>query len=66
MAFSDLELQRIKRVVGDFVEKRRPRPEIRDQLDIVYAVEGQSVLIQEDRVLYDGSRMLEPVAKTTW
>lgn len=66
MAFSEIELQRIKCVVGDFVEQHRPRPEIRDRLDIVYTVEGQSVSIQEDRVLYDDSRILEPVAKTTW
>lgn len=66
MAFSELELQRIKRVVGEFVEGRRPRPEIRNQLDIVYSIDGQSVLIQEDRLSYDGSRILEPVVKTTW
>ncbi len=66
MAFNELEMAHIKRVVGGFVESRRPRPEVRNQLDITYTIEGQSVLIQEDRVLCDGSRILEPVAKTTW
>jgi len=66
MAFSELELARVHRTMASYIERRRPRPEIRQQLDIGYSVEGQSVILHEDRLLYDGSPLLEPVAKTTW
>ena len=66
MAFSELELARVHRIMTHYIARRRPRPEIRDQLDIGYVVEGQSVIIQEDRRMSDGSRLLEPVAKATW
>lgn len=66
MAFSELELARVHRTMESYIVRRRPRPEIRQQLDIGYAVENQSVILYEDRQLYDGSRLLEPVAKATW
>ena len=66
MAFSELELARVHRTMAAYIARRRPRPEIREELDIGYSVEGQSVIIHEDRRRYDGSRILEPVAKATW
>lgn len=66
MAFSELELAKVRRTMDAYIERRRPRPEIRHELDIGYAIEGQSVTLHEDRRLYDGSRILEPVAKATW
>ncbi len=66
MAFSELELARVHRTMTAYIARRRPRPEIREELDIGYSLEGQSVIIHEDRRLYDGSRILEPVAKATW
>lgn len=66
MAFSELELARVQRTMDAYIQRRRPRPEIRNELDIGYAVDNQSVTIHEDRRLYDGSRILEPVAKATW
>lgn len=66
MAFSELELARVHRTMASYIARRRPSPEIREQLDIGYTVQGQSVIIHEDRQLYDGSRLLEPVAKATW
>ncbi|WP_368643330.1 DUF3024 domain-containing protein [Castellaniella ginsengisoli] len=66
MALSELELARVHRTMGAYIARRRPRPEIRDELDIGYSVENQSVIVHEDRRLYDGSRMIEPVAKVTW
>ncbi|HET8700935.1 MULTISPECIES: DUF3024 domain-containing protein [Alcaligenaceae] len=66
MAFTELELARVHRTMTAYIAQRRPRPEIRAQLDIGYSVESQSVIIHEDRQLYDGSRLLEPVAKATW
>jgi hypothetical protein len=66
MAFCELELARVHRTMSSYIARRRPGPEIREQLDIGYSVQGQSVTIHEDRQLYDGSRLLEPVAKATW
>lgn len=66
MAFSELELARVHRTMAAYIARRRPRPEIREELDIGYSVENQSVILYEDRRLYDGSRLIEPVAKATW
>lgn len=66
MAFSELELVRVNRIMTPYLARRRPPPEIREELDIGYCVQGQSVIIHEDRRLYDGARLLEPVAKATW
>ena len=48
MAFSEFEVKRIDKLVGGFC-RRRTRPELADQLRIDYAVEGQSVIILEER-----------------
>ncbi|NYT66800.1 DUF3024 domain-containing protein [Alcaligenaceae bacterium] len=66
MAFSELELARVRRTMEAYLVRRRPPPAIRPELDLGYSIEGQSVIIHEDRLLYDGSRSLQPVAKATW
>jgi hypothetical protein len=68
MAFTDLELARIKLAVGVFVMSRRPSPEIRDKVDLHYRIERQSVVIFEVRPYWnDPTRILEcPIAKTTY
>lgn len=69
MAFSEFETERLQRVVGTFVEKRRPAPHIRPQLDIGFRISGQSVEIFEIRPRWRGApgEMLEhPVAKATY
>jgi len=68
MALSEFEEARIDKLVGDFVEKHRPSPEIRDQLDIAYRVDGQSVEIFEVRPHWqDPSIIMEQaVAKMTY
>lgn len=66
MVFSELELARVHRTMTPYIAGRRPRLAIREELDIGCSVEGQSVIIHEDRRLYDGTRLLEPVAKAMW
>lgn len=68
MAFTQLELQRCKKVLTQFLEHRRPPAHIRDQLDIGYRITGQSVEIFEIRPDWqDKSRKREtPVAKVTF
>jgi hypothetical protein len=49
MAFDEFTLHRIQKVVGTFVESRRPPPHIRKELDLAFRIDGQSVLIFEVR-----------------
>ena len=41
MAFSEFEVRRIIKVVAGFVEKRRPPAYVRDQLDLMFSIEGR-------------------------
>lgn len=66
MAFREWELAQVHRTMAEYIARRRPPAEIRAELDIGYRIENQSIIIHEDRRLYDGSRLLEPVAKATW
>lgn len=66
MAFSEFEVRRIRKVVAGFVEKRRPPAHVRDQLDLMFSIEEQSVLLLEKRRLMDGEVIERPFAKATW
>ena len=49
MALNDVERKRIEKTVDAFVQKHRPAPHIRPELDIGFRVSGQSVEIFEIR-----------------
>jgi hypothetical protein len=49
MALNDIERKRIEKPVSAFVDKRRPAPHIRPQLDLGFRVSGQSVELFEIR-----------------
>jgi len=49
MAFNDLERKRVENIVRAFVEKLRPSPPIRLQLDFGFRVTGQSIELFEIR-----------------
>jgi hypothetical protein len=68
MAFSEFEIKRVEKLVGQFIEKRRPAPEIRNKLDLDYRVRNQSVEIFEIRSAWKNpARKIEnSVAKTTY
>lgn len=68
MAFNDIERKRAEKTVAAFVEKRRPPPHIRPQLDLGFRVQGQSVEIFEIRPAWrsPGETMESPVAKATF
>jgi len=66
MAFNEFEVRRISKVVAGFVEKRRPPARVRDQLDLMFSIEEQSVLLLEKRRLMDGEVIERPFAKATW
>jgi len=68
VALSEFERKRLEKVVGEYVESRRPTPQIRRELDLGFRVEGQSVEIFELRPAWrDPSQTLEEsVAKATF
>jgi hypothetical protein len=68
MAFSELEMRRCERDLARFIERRRPPPHIRQQLDLGYRLEGQSVELFEIRPHWDGrsGKLETPVAKATF
>ncbi|MBD1583448.1 DUF3024 domain-containing protein [Pseudoalteromonas sp. S16_S37] len=49
MAFSEFEIKRIEKVVGEAVEKRRPPVHLRNKLDIGFRIDNQTVFIFERR-----------------
>lgn len=69
MAFSEFETKRLEKIVGAFVEKHRPPPHIRPELDLAFRITGQSVEIFEIRPRWRGAPgeiMERPVAKATY
>lgn len=68
MAFNDIERKQAERAVGAFVEKHRPPPHIRPELDLGYRVYNQSVEIFEVHPAWRApdERMEHMVAKTTF
>jgi hypothetical protein len=49
MGFSAQQMGRLHNQVNAFLAERRPPAEIRDQLDLGYRIEGQSILLFEIR-----------------
>jgi hypothetical protein len=68
MALSEFERTRIETEVGRFIESRRPPVDIRDQLDLGFRLENQSVVLFEIRPRWDkpAEKMESPVAKATY
>ena len=68
MAFNDIEKKRYERIVDAYVQKRRPPPHLRKEVDLLSRVYNQSVEIYEIRPAWDDpSDLIEiPVAKTTF
>jgi hypothetical protein len=64
MAFNELDLRRIERIIGGFC-RRRTQPDVADELRLVYQIDGQSVVISEERPdgRDPGKLMHTPVAK---
>lgn len=68
MALSELEAARAKKVMDDFLARRRPPPDIRPKLDLGYRITGQSVEIYEVRPAWKdpNEKMEGAVAKATF
>ena len=68
MASSEFEIKRIEKLVGQYVESRRPAAHMRSQLDISFRMTGQSVEIVEVRPQWnDPTKKIEgSIAKATF
>lgn len=68
MPFSEFEQKRLQKQIERFVERNRPSADIRDEVDLSYRVDGQSVEIFEIRPLWNDpkEKIEEPVAKATY
>lgn len=69
MAFSELETKRLEKIVGGFVEERRPPLPVRSTVDIAFRIKKQSVEIFEVRPKWRGRAgeiTEQPIAKATY
>jgi hypothetical protein len=69
VALNELELALLRKVVGAFIERRRPPPHIRPELDLAFRISGQSVVILEVRPVWQGrpgEKMEHGAAKATY
>ena len=68
MAISEFEIKRIEKLVGNFIEKRRPPANLREKVDLSFRISGQSFEIFEIRPVWnDSSQKIEgSIAKATY
>jgi hypothetical protein len=68
MAFTKEELERYRKIVNAYMEKRWPPVYLRDQVDLSFRIKNHSIETFEIRAAFnDPQRMVEiPIAKTTW
>jgi len=68
MAFSEHEKHRFEKAVKAFVERRRPPPHLRAEIDTGYRIERQSIEIFELRPAYDdpNDTIESAIAKATF
>ncbi len=68
MAFSELEKKTVEAELSLFIETHRPPENIRDQVDIGFNLENQSVVLFEIRPRWNkhDEKMESPVAKATY
>ena len=68
MAISEFEIIRCEKLVGAFIEKNRPPPHLRNQVDLSFRIKDQSIEIFELRPLWNSpDKIIEEMqAKTTY
>jgi len=68
MAFTEFETERYKQITEVFIESIRPPEHIRAELDIIYEMEGQSIIIYEVRQdwMDSSKKMKMQVVKLTY
>jgi hypothetical protein len=68
MTLSEFDTKRCEKLVAQFIEKRRPPPHVRDEVDLSFRISGQSVEIFEVHPNWrDRSKLQEhSIAKATY
>lgn len=68
MAFSAKEIENYALDLDSFIARRRPPTEIRDQVDLSYRIEEQSVVLFEirPRMMKSSEKFELPIAKATF
>jgi hypothetical protein len=68
MTLSEFEIKRCEKLVGQYVENRRPPAHIRNELDLDFRIKEQSVEIFEIRPAWrePSIKIESPVAKATY
>ena len=68
MTLSDFEIKRVEKLVGQFIERKRPAKHIRKELDFSFRISAQSFEIFEIRPQWnDPTKTTEtPVARATY
>jgi hypothetical protein len=68
MSISEFEIKRCEKYVGEYIEKHRPPAHIRNEVDLGYRINDQSIEIFEIRPLWNDpeKKIEEMVAKTTY
>ncbi|MBL4783457.1 MAG: DUF3024 domain-containing protein [Porticoccaceae bacterium] len=68
MAISEFEIRRCEKLVGEYVDKHRPPPYVRNEVDLSFRIKDQSVELFEIRASYsDPDEKVESmIAKTTY
>lgn len=68
MTISEFEIKRYEKIVGQYIEKRRPPAHVRNEVDLAFRLEKQSVIIFEIRELWDrpSKKIESPIAKATY
>ena len=68
MAISEFETKRCEKYVGEYIAKHRPPVHIRNEVDLSFRIEDQSIVIFEIRSLFNkvDEKIESMVAKTTY
>ena len=68
MTLSEFDTKRCGKLVADFIERRRPPPHIRAEVDLAFRISGQSVEIFEVRPNWRDKTKLQEhsIAKATY
>ena len=67
MALTEFEQALVEVKMDEFIQKNRPPVELRNELDLAYRIEDQSVILFEKRKAWNSDEIIEePAAKTTY
>ena len=68
VTLSEFDTKRCEKLLAQFIERRRPPPNIRAELDLAFRINGQSVEIFEVRSPWEnkGKKLEHSIAKATY